>query len=143
VEFLIDHFNRLFSANYGMDPLRFEIQAQELLHRYDWPGNVRELRNLVESLVLMSTGRTIGLDDFPEDFLEALLATPGSGASGQPSSAARPGEEQEIATLDQTERRMIEQAVAAAGGNVSLAADKLGVSRSTLYRKLQQYRSMQ
>ena len=38
---------------------------------------------------------------------------------------------------------MIEQAVAAAGGNVSLAADKLGVSRSTLYRKLQQYRSMQ
>ncbi|MDQ0475097.1 sigma-54-dependent Fis family transcriptional regulator [Labrys wisconsinensis] len=134
VAVLIEHFNRHFSATYGRPPLGFDAEALALLLRYDWPGNVRELRNLMENLVLMSSSGCVGLDDFPEDFLEALLA-------GSRLPAEAPAEAGEIARLDEAERKIIEKAVAAAGGNISVAADKLGVSRSTLYRKMHQYRS--
>jgi transcriptional regulator of acetoin/glycerol metabolism len=137
VEVLIDHFNREFSATYGRPPLRFEAAAQDLISHYDWPGNVRELRNLMENLVLMSINGTVGPGDFPEEFHEAMLARQEVPAAGDFNS----GGGEDIARLDESERRIIERAIAAAGGHIAVAASKLGVSRSTLYRKLQLYRS--
>ena len=140
IDILIDHFNREFSTAYDAEPLRFDAGAMELLRRYDWPGNVRELRNMVENLALMSTSRSIGVEDFPEDFVDALVS-----ASAQEELMSDPPSDKrvepcEIARLDDVERQIILKAVAAAGGNISLAAEKLGVSRSTLYRKMQNYR---
>jgi transcriptional regulator of acetoin/glycerol metabolism len=147
VELLIDHFNRQISETYGMEPLRFRDSVMEILQAYDWPGNVRELRNLVENLALMSTSRVIGVEDFPEDFVEDLKprrAPPhplqGRDAFAAPAQLDASGSD-EIARLDETERRVIQRAVAASGGNMSVAAEKLGVSRSTLYRKLQHYKA--
>ncbi|SEC69593.1 sigma-54-dependent Fis family transcriptional regulator [Bradyrhizobium erythrophlei] len=139
VEILIDHFNRQFSASYNTEPLRFDEATLELLRRYQWPGNVRELRNHIENLVLMSTGGMVTLKNLPEDLLEAVTQTPPLLVRQTDPNSTLAGDE--IARFDEMERRAIEKAVAGAGGNVSAAADKLGVSRSTLYRKLHQYRS--
>jgi transcriptional regulator of acetoin/glycerol metabolism len=138
VEILVDHFNRQFAATYSTEPLRFEAATMELLRRYGWPGNVRELRNLVENLVLMTLTGIVTPRDLPEDFREA---------AAQPLQAhlptrhgSTPGGD-EVARFDEMERRAIERAVANAGGNIAAAAEKLGLSRATLYRKLHQYRS--
>jgi sigma-54 dependent transcriptional regulator, acetoin dehydrogenase operon transcriptional activator AcoR len=139
VEILIDHFNRQFSAHYNTEPLRFDNATLELLLRYQWPGNVRELRNLIENLVLMSIGGVVTFKDLPEDFLEAATQVLSMPAQQTHSNGARADDE--ITRFDEMERRAIEKAVADADGNISAAADKLGLSRSTLYRKLHQYRS--
>ncbi|TAI66938.1 sigma-54-dependent Fis family transcriptional regulator [Bradyrhizobium sp. Leo170] len=138
VEILIDHFNRQFAATYSTEPLRFEAATMELLRRYSWPGNVRELRNLIENLVLMTLTGIVTPRDLPEDFREAAAQTPSarSPAEHDPASGG-----DEIARFDEMERRAIERAVANAGGNIAAAAEKLGLSRATLYRKLHQYRS--
>jgi transcriptional regulator of acetoin/glycerol metabolism len=138
VEILIDHFNRQFAVTYSTQPLRFEVATMELLRRYAWPGNVRELRNLIENLVLMTLTGVVTPRDLPEDLLEAAPAQPKSGPPGHSSSEP---ESEEIGRFDEMERRAIERAVANAGGNIAAAAEKLGLSRATLYRKLHQYRS--
>ncbi|HEY9216224.1 MAG TPA: sigma-54-dependent Fis family transcriptional regulator [Ancylobacter sp.] len=140
IALLIDHFNREIADTYAMEPLRFQPSVLDLLERYEWPGNVRELRNLVESLALMSTDRNVGVDDFPEDFIEELRHLGAEGQVVSPPAAATSGGA-EISRIDETERRLIEKTLAASGGNTSVAADRLGISRSTLYRKLQQYRA--
>ncbi|WP_312893062.1 sigma-54-dependent Fis family transcriptional regulator [Ancylobacter sonchi] len=134
---LIHHFNRQVAEAQGTEPLHFQPAVLDLLERYDWPGNVRELRNLVESMSLMTVGRTVDLDDLPEDFVEDVQRLHYSG--GSPAGTADSGEE--IARIDDAERRLIERTLVASGGNTSIAADRLGISRSTLYRKLQQYRA--
>jgi len=147
IELLIDHFNRQISDTYGMEPLRFRDSVMELVCAYDWPGNVRELRNLVENLALMSTSRLIGVEDFPEDFVEDLKPRqqpqlpPARSAVAATVQFGSSASHDEIDRLDETERRVIQRAIAASGGNMSVAAEKLGVSRSTLYRKLQHYKT--
>jgi len=138
VEILIDHFNRQFAATYNTQPLRFEAATMELLRRYSWPGNVRELRNLIENLVLMTLTGVVTPRDLPEDFLEAASQPTTPTLSGDRGQTP---EREEIARFDEMERRAIERAVANAGGNIAAAAEKLGLSRATLYRKLHQYRS--
>ncbi|MBB4256573.1 transcriptional regulator of acetoin/glycerol metabolism [Bradyrhizobium sp. CIR3A] len=140
VEILIDHFNRQFATIYSTQPLRFEAATMELLRRYSWPGNVRELRNLIENLVLMTITGIVTPRDLPEDFVEVTPAQPPS-MSVQSENGATGSEGDEIARFDEMERRAIERAVANAGGNIAAAAEKLGLSRATLYRKLHQYRS--
>ncbi|MBB2737362.1 MULTISPECIES: sigma-54-dependent Fis family transcriptional regulator [Bradyrhizobium] len=140
VEILIDHFNRQFATIYSTQPLRFEAATMELLRRYSWPGNVRELRNLIENLVLMTITGIVTPRDLPEDFLEVTPAQPPS-ISVQSENRATGSEGDEVARFDEMERRAIERAVANAGGNIAAAAEKLGLSRATLYRKLHQYRS--
>ncbi|MGG6496786.1 UNVERIFIED_CONTAM: sigma-54-dependent Fis family transcriptional regulator, partial [Bacteroidetes bacterium 56_B9] len=74
----------------------------------------------------------------PEDFVEAAAQR---GSTPSPTGQPAASESDEIARFDEMERRAIERAVANAGGNIAAAADKLGLSRATLYRKLHQYRS--
>lgn len=140
VDILIDHFNRQFAETYSTQPLHFEATTMGLLRRYSWPGNVRELRNLVENLVLMTITGIVAPRDLPEDFVEAASAE-SSSVSVQAAHSSTGSEGDEIARFDEVERRTIERAVANAGGNITTAAEKLGLSRATLYRKLHQYRS--
>jgi transcriptional regulator with PAS, ATPase and Fis domain len=138
VEILIDHFSRQFADIYGTHPLRFDASAMELLRRHSWPGNVRELRNLIENLVLMTLTGVVTPRDLPEDFAEAAAQPP---SIPLPTGSDSTSEGDEIARFDEMERRAIERAVANAGGNIAAAAERLGLSRATLYRKLHQYRS--
>lgn len=134
---LIDHYNRELSTRYGCPPLRIEPDVRAFLQRYAWPGNVRELRNLVEGLVLLSSGDPVTFADLPEEMLDG---TASSEVLPLPVSPQR--EEGPLASdrLEDAKRRAIEQAIADANGNVSVAASRLGVARSTIYRRIQDLR---
>jgi two-component system, NtrC family, response regulator HydG len=104
----------------------FEPEALHALTRHSWPGNVRELENAVESAVALATAPLLRARDFA---LGRERIAPASAASAG-GNAALP------LSFDAYERDLIERALAASEGDAVAAARKLGVGRSTLYRKL-------
>jgi transcriptional regulator with PAS, ATPase and Fis domain len=119
---LASHFLSGAAVRYGKKLSGFTPEALQALLQHPWPGNVRELEHAVERAVLLAGGdRAIGVTD--------LLLRPAAG----PSSRI------EEMTLDEAERILIRRALERFEGNVSRAADALGLSRSALYRRLQQH----
>ncbi|MBP1595349.1 MAG: two component, sigma54 specific, transcriptional regulator, Fis family [Acidobacteria bacterium] len=118
---LAEHFLRQHAARYRKPLKDFSKAAQELLRNHSWPGNVRELDHVVERSVLMAEGN---------------LVEPGHlWLKGE-----EPGEVQlEKMSLEEAERFLIRKALTRFDGNVSRAADALGLSRSALYRRLERY----
>ena len=114
-------FLRSVAERYGRDIEGLSREAQEALLRHAWPGNVRELEHAMERAVLMARGREIMAADL-------VLRRRDDGSAMM-----------EELTLDEAERVLIEKALERYGGNVSKAADALGVSRSALYRRLQRH----
>jgi DNA-binding NtrC family response regulator len=112
-----------YSLRYGRRFTGFEDDALEALHRHRWPGNVRELDHAVERAVLLAGGESVRAADLGLD--PAGPAPDVSGLSGL--------------TLAEAERLLIEAALARHDGNVSQAADQLGLSRSALYRRLDKH----
>lgn len=127
---LLDHYNQSIAARMQMEPLAFTPQAVDHLMAYRWPGNVRELRNLVEKLHVLSNGGSVDLGDLP-----AEITRPANSDGHAEISSSRAGQ----GSLEEAEREAIRQVLAAEDGNLSRAARRLGVSRPTLYRKLDQY----
>jgi DNA-binding NtrC family response regulator len=107
----------------------FSAEAMEALARYSWPGNVRELRSAVEHAVLFCRGKQITVRDLPADL---RAATP---ASVPESSEVGTGP----FNVKEAERQLIIKALQDTGGNRTAAAEKLGLSRRTLHRKLRAY----
>lgn len=146
---LISHFNGLLAQRHGRAPVRFTAAALDLLQRYDWPGNVRELRNAVERAVLLSTSGSIDIDDLPDELRDAcgcvaddgwpLLGSPAPPIVAPGAIASTPVSPPTAMALTETEQRTIKDVIAATGGNLSDAAAVLGISRSTLYRKMSQH----
>ena len=99
----------------------------DVLQEYDWPGNVRELENLLERLVVLSNGDSLGLEFVPEKMLKIL-----PGASTQDESTLE-------GAVESVKRRMIQSALQAEGGNKVAAAKKLGISRSYLHRLINEF----
>src|SRR5213596_3054996 len=106
--------------------------AMDALLTYNWPGNVRELRTAIEHGVVMATGQKITLRDLPMAVRQAASAKLPGGVS--PTEAF--GAKTSPLDLHETERRLIAQALAATNGNITAAAKKLGISRRTLHRKI-------
>ena len=121
---LIEHFNRKFSADYGKKPKEFAPEALTILGDYDWLGNVRELRNTVERIVIMIQKQKISADDLPE--LNAKKETPAASFRFPSFKEAN----------DAYQREFIQHKLVEADGNVSKAADAMGVDRSHLYRRM-------
>src|SRR5881392_128801 len=105
--------------------------AMDGLLTYDWPGNVRELRTAIEHGVVMATGPKITLRDLPMAVRQAARAKLPGGVSTQAF-----GQKTSPLDLHETEKKLIAQALAATNGNVTAAAKKLGISRRTLHRKI-------
>jgi DNA-binding NtrC family response regulator len=124
---LAEHFMREFARRAGRRVPKFSAAARKRLESHTWPGNVRELRNLMERLAYLSAGERIEAED-----LAFILAPSAPGAS-----LVDAGLQLNEATLA-FQRKYIQQAIERARGNVSLAAKKLGVHRSNLYRKMRQ-----
>ena len=127
IELLSDHFNLLLAKRHGLAPRKFSPDVMAMLRAYSWPGNVREMRNVIESLLLTSNDVLVQCDELPEE----VLAAAGTGAG---ASAASPA-----TSLEEAERLAIICAVKSMHGNLTKAARALGVSRSTLYRKVERY----
>lgn len=114
---LADFFREKYSRKYKKDLRAISSSAQRKLKEYTWQGNVRELQHAIERAVILSTGHLLNADDF-------LLS---------PISSRK---KQETLNLAEMEQKTIEQALYQSNGNMSLAAELLGISRFTLYRKL-------
>jgi two-component system response regulator AtoC len=117
----------------------FTSRALRLLESYAWPGNVRELRNVVMKAAVMNADLEIDAEHLP--MAAARLSSPNGGAPSAAvlNGASTNGAGANGASLDHMERRMIFDALAAAGGHQQLAAARLGISRRTLSRKLKIY----
>jgi len=127
IELLTLHFNHQLAARHGVPRRSFDAGVMALLRAYSWPGNVRELRNMVESLLLTSSEEVVRSEELPEEILCA-----GGSAVGAAVQACGP-------SLEEAERQAIVRAVQNVHGNLTQAARALGVSRSTLYRKVERY----
>ncbi len=124
VPLLIEHFNRRFSFDNGKRPKTFSSDAVERLQTHTWPGNVRELKNTIERIIIMNAKQNIGPDDLPE-----LGFT-----DDKPASSFRfPSFK---AATDAYQREFILHKLAQHDGNVSKAAEEMGVDRSHLYRRM-------
>lgn len=126
---LIAHFLKRNNVRYGKDIRAIDDGAMALLHAYEFPGNVRELESTIAHAVIMAEGTRI----VPEDLPDAVR-------QGQRRQLALPYEKRnEIETLTIVEERAIRHALEALQGNQSLTARRLGISRSTLWRKMNEY----
>ncbi len=120
------------SARENDKPLReLSPEAMAAVVAYDWPGNVRELRTAIEHGVVMSSSPRIGLRDLPAP---VRGDTPGDESVTSPATAP------DALDLHHAERLLIFRALEESGGNRSLAAERLGISRRTLHRRLKELR---
>jgi DNA-binding NtrC family response regulator len=117
---LADHFRAQHARRYRKEVIGFDGAAVRAMERHSWPGNVRELDHAVERAVLMARGERVSAVDL--------------GLEGAPK-----GRGLEEMTLEEVEEHLIRKALDRYGGNVSQAADALGLSRSALYRRLEKH----
>ncbi|MDG1511938.1 MAG: sigma 54-interacting transcriptional regulator [Mariniblastus sp.] len=116
IQRLIDFFLEHFRGQHGHPKMKLSKKANSRLLAYHWPGNVRQLRNVIDSSIVMADGNEIQLSDL---------------GIREPNS-------DELGTLNiaDWEKRLIRDALKRTGGNIPQAAELLGISRATLYRKL-------
>jgi two-component system nitrogen regulation response regulator NtrX len=129
IPLLINHFLARFATENGKRAKTVSVEALAYFLAYDWPGNVRELRNMVERLVIMTPGHVIAVDDLPSPIRPKDLALDADGARERTLKEAR----------EAFERAYILGELRASDWNMTRAAEKLGIERSHLYRKLKAY----
>jgi DNA-binding NtrC family response regulator len=119
---LAEHFLRLHGQRYRKELNGFESAALEVMLAYAWPGNVRELDHVMQRAVLLARADVVKVVDL----------------GLQPARETGDRRLEEM-SLEEVERLLIQKALRRFGGNVSQAADALGLSRSALYRRMQKY----
>ena len=136
IPLLFDYFLNKIGHDRGCN-FRVEPDVIKCLQRFDWPGNVRELQNIVERMVSLTESEIITLSHLPREIFEHQK-TPGYAVPplGFEENANRA---QRRSILGETERQQIMLLLSRFGGNISVVAREMGVSRNTVYRKMQQY----
>jgi two-component system response regulator HydG len=124
IPLLVDHFLGIYCHKNNRPRLTVSRQVSELLGEYLWPGNVRELENVIERAVVLCRGEMLTADDLPEAIVQASAPAPSAltVAIGTP--------------LEEVEGRLIRETLRHTKGDKSLAAQLLGISTRTIYRKL-------
>lgn len=128
IPILADYFLRSYCAKYRKPLLRLAPAALKKLEQYPWRGNIRELQHTLERLVIMTDGSVIEASDIALSGTVTTLAQP-------PSN----GLVMENLNLDDVEKTVIRKALLIHNGNVSHAADELGLTRAALYRRMEKY----
>ena len=121
---LVGHFVGLFQEKYRKEDLAVAPEALRLLERHPWPGNVRELQHALERAIILSDSDLL----LPEDF--RFLGNEPELPEGDPASTLN---------IEEMERKLILQALQIHKGNISKAADDLGLTRAALYRRLDKF----
>ncbi len=140
---LIRHFISKFNRRFNRSIRDMDRQAQFILANYAYPGNVREMENIIEHAVIMADDDVIRASNLP-DYLQTIrgpmLALPKSiGEDTVETVHGTETEEPEFIALAEMEKRLIGETLIKCEGNQTLAAQKLGISRSTLWRKMKEY----
>ena len=125
LDLLADHFLDRYARRYGRDLDGFTDAARAAMRDYGWPGNVRELEHTVERAVILADGGRVG----PSDLQFSASTAPG------------PAGEEPGGTLDleEIERAAVRRALSKHGGNITHAAQDLGLTRKSLYRRIEKY----
>ena len=120
IALFVDYFLKKYTDLYGRPGLILHPQALEKLANYDWPGNIRELQHTIEKAVILAEKNVIRASD--------LFIRPGKALSFS-----------EVPNLEEVERQAILAAITQNEGNLTAAAEQLGVSRQTLYNKMKRF----
>ena len=138
VPLLVEHFLGLYSKKYGKAARAVPAEVMAQLQAYDWPGNVRALRHAAERAVILA-----GDGDFTaEDFSLSRSLTPRSMAAPAPAPPPVPSAAAVLTSdlnLERAERHIVEQALKKHAYNISLAAQELGLTRASLYRRMEKH----
>jgi len=124
IPLLVDHFLGIYCAKNQRPRLQMSREALQKLADYSWPGNVRELENVIERAVVLCRGDTLTIDDLPEVVVQATAPAP----ERVTISIGTP--------LDEVESLLIRETLRHTKGDKTLAAQLLGISTRTIYRKL-------
>ena len=125
IPLLVRHFADQQCQQNGLPKVEFTPEAMKYLQSLPYPGNIRELKNLVERTLLVSGKETLDVDDFK--------------AQNPHSAEAIPSQSLDNLTLDELERQRILQALEQYGNNLTQVATSLGLSRPSLYRRLEKH----
>jgi two-component system, NtrC family, response regulator HydG len=120
---LIDHFLQVYSKKYNKSVKKISNDALDKLENYNWPGNIRELQHTIERVVIMSESDTLHPDDF------YFSSNDSKDSDTEPENYH----------LEETEKLLIIKAISKHGGNLTKAAKELGLTRASLYRRLEKY----
>ena len=125
---LVEHFVARYAREHGKPIRGIAEDVFHILRAHPWPGNVRQLRNVMERAVVMSSGDVLVPQHLPADVVQL-----------QASPIHEPLEDGPLCTLEEMERRYIRRALRETGGNLTIAAERLGIHRNTLRRKIAEY----
>ena len=120
---LTEHFVKVYCDKYRKDRKKVASSTMKKLQKYAWPGNIRELQHAIERAIIMGEGNTL----MPDDFF--FLVQKQDNAN----------EAAENFNLDEVEKNVILKAVNKHSGNISKAAKELGLTRASLYRRLEKH----
>jgi transcriptional regulator with PAS, ATPase and Fis domain len=123
IPFLADHFIKIYNKKYNKPLKRLNSATKKRLEKYPWPGNVRELQHAMERAIIMSESQVLQ----PSDFF-----FPAGGKEGESLMI-------EDFNLEEIEKLVIHRAISKYSGNISQVAKELGLSRASLYRRLEKY----
>ena len=132
---LTDYFIEKFNRKLDRSVKHIDSQVKEILVRYDWPGNIRELENFIERIVLMTAGDTITFADIPQEWKSAAEVL----FISQPTGQKKPFKDFVKSHMEEVEKQSIIQCLEECGGNVTKAAQRLGLSRKGLQLKMIKY----
>jgi DNA-binding NtrC family response regulator len=130
VPVLVDHYVALYAKKYGKPVRRIPDEVMKALKAYDWPGNVRALRHAAERAVILAGDGDFTVEDFS---LSRGRAAAPSAPAPQPSAAVSD------LNLERAEKHMVEAALKKHAYNISLAAAELGLTRASLYRRMDKH----
>jgi len=132
---LTDYFIEKFNKKLGLAITGIDESVMDLFMRHEWPGNIRELENLMERIMLLTKGDRLTLQEVPADFIDGMesdTATIGDDNKRQFKDYMR-------SHVENVERQMIIKCLEDSKGNVTKAAQQLGLSRKGLQLKMIKY----
>lgn len=124
IPLLADHFMKMYSQKYRKNIKGISPNTIKKLQKYNWPGNIRELQHAIERSIIMSDNETL----MPDDFFFLMQ-----------KSDSQLNVESDTYNLDDVEKSVIQKAINVHNGNISKAAKELGLTRASLYRRLEKY----
>jgi DNA-binding NtrC family response regulator len=144
VRLLAEHFLTQYARKYGKPERALPDHVAAALEAHDWPGNVRALRHACERAVILADGEHYGAEDFslvqrgprPAAVAQPVAAAPVADAAPAPPSASTAAHD---LNLERAEKQMVEQALKKHHYNISLAAQELGLTRASLYRRMDKH----
>ncbi|HPY34563.1 MAG TPA: sigma-54 dependent transcriptional regulator [Smithellaceae bacterium] len=129
-DYFLEKFNKKLAVSVNM-----EQEVKEMFLRHDWPGNIRELENLIERMILLAQNDTVTMREIPEEFKAAVNKI----AAAPLETSKKPFKNYMRDHVENVEKQMIVKMLEEAGGNVTKAAQQLGLSRKGLQLKMIKY----